>query len=153
MVPANSHRISRVPRYSGYHSHYTQPLYGTITRYGRTFQTSSRFVYNAKCGPITPTMPKHHWFGLFPFRSPLLRESLLFSFPPGTKMFQFSGFFIHGIYPLGNFGFIIPPPNFSWFFTSLFYYTSSHPSNTYIYFSLLSCARGESNPCPDLGRI
>ena len=28
-------------------------------------------------------------FGLFPVRSPLLGESLLFSFPTGTKMFQF----------------------------------------------------------------
>ncbi len=32
------------------------------------------------------------WFGLLPFRSPLLRESFLFSSPPGTKMFQFPGF-------------------------------------------------------------
>ena len=32
-----------------------------------------------------------HEFGLFPFRSPLLGESLLLSFPPGTKMFQFPG--------------------------------------------------------------
>ena len=31
-------------------------------------------------------------FGLFPVRSPLLGESLLFSLPPGTKMFQFPGF-------------------------------------------------------------
>jgi hypothetical protein len=31
-------------------------------------------------------------FGLFPFRSLLLRESRLFSFPPPTKMFQFGGF-------------------------------------------------------------
>ncbi|PAI90093.1 hypothetical protein APW86_13760 (plasmid) [Staphylococcus aureus] len=31
------------------------------------------------------------WFGLFPFRSPLLRESNFLSLPPGTKMFQFSG--------------------------------------------------------------
>ena len=30
------------------------------------------------------------WFGLFPVRSPLLRKSLLLSFPGGTKMFQFS---------------------------------------------------------------
>ena len=30
-----------------------------------------------------------HWFGLFPGRSPLLGESLLFSLPGGTKMFQF----------------------------------------------------------------
>ena len=39
-------------------------------------------------------------FGLFRFRSPLLTESLLFSFPPGTEMFHFPGFasrnyFIH----------------------------------------------------------
>jgi hypothetical protein len=32
------------------------------------------------------------WFGLFRVRSPLLTESLLLSFPPGTEMFQFPGF-------------------------------------------------------------
>ena len=30
------------------------------------------------------------WFGLFPFRSPLLRESIFLSLPLDTKMFQFS---------------------------------------------------------------
>ena len=30
-------------------------------------------------------------FGLIPFRSPLLRESLSLSFPPGTEMFHFPG--------------------------------------------------------------
>ena len=38
-------------------------------------------------------------FGLFPVRSPLLGESLLFSLPGGTKMFQFPPFappFING---------------------------------------------------------
>ena len=34
----------------------------------------------------------HMRFGLFPGRSPLLGESLLFSLPLGTKMFQFPGF-------------------------------------------------------------
>ena len=37
-------------------------------------------------------------FRLFPFRSPLLREcaqNALFSFPPATKMFQFTGLFPH----------------------------------------------------------
>ena len=29
------------------------------------------------------------WFRLFPFRSPLLWESLLFSIPEGTEMFHF----------------------------------------------------------------
>ena len=31
-------------------------------------------------------------FRLLPFRSPLLRESLLLFFPPVTKMFQFTGY-------------------------------------------------------------
>lgn len=30
--------------------------------------------------------------GLFLVRSPLLKESMFLSFPPGTKMFQFPGF-------------------------------------------------------------
>ena len=45
-------------------------------------------------GPTTPIQQRHraitlHRFRLFPFRSPLLRESLLLSFPQGTEMFQF----------------------------------------------------------------
>ena len=40
-------------------------------------------------GPTTPQGPEPLRFGLFPSRSPLLGESLLFSFPAGTKMFQF----------------------------------------------------------------
>ena len=43
-------------------------------------------------GPTTPEGPEPLWFGLLPSRSPLLGESLLFSLPPGTKMFQFPGF-------------------------------------------------------------
>ena len=43
-----------------------------------------------------PTTPRgallHPRFGLFRFRSPLLAESLLFSFPAGTEMFQFPTF-------------------------------------------------------------
>ena len=38
-----------------------------------------------------PQRCKHPWFGLFPVRSPLLGESRLLSFPPGTEMFQFPG--------------------------------------------------------------
>src|SRR5207244_3268094 len=39
-----------------------------------------------------PQACKHAWFGLAPVRSPLLRGSRLLSLPPGTEMFQFSGF-------------------------------------------------------------
>ena len=50
-------------------------------------------VQDIKVHPTTPDMHKAHVrFGLFPGRSPLLGESLLFSLPPGTKMFQFPGF-------------------------------------------------------------
>ena len=43
-------------------------------------------------GPTTPTGPEPCRFGLLPVRSPLLGESLLFSLPAGTKMFQFPAF-------------------------------------------------------------
>ena len=48
-------------------------------------------------GPTTPNWQRHQAltpvrFRLFPFRSPLLRESLLLSFPRGTEMFQFPRF-------------------------------------------------------------
>ena len=48
-------------------------------------------------GPTTPNRQRRQAvpparFGLFPFRSPLLRESLLLSSPRGTEMFQFPRF-------------------------------------------------------------
>src|SRR3954465_730683 len=48
-------------------------------------------------GPTTPNWQRHQAlpparFRLFPFRSPLLRESLLLSSPQGTQMFQFPWF-------------------------------------------------------------
>ena len=52
--------------------------YGAVTRYGRTFQT----VLLISCETT----------GLLRVRSPLLAESRLMSFPPGTEMFQFPGF-------------------------------------------------------------
>lgn len=40
---------------------------------------------------LQPQMVETIWFGLIPVRSPLLRESRLISFPPGTEMFHFPG--------------------------------------------------------------
>ena len=56
---------------------FTYP-YGAITHYGPAFLTGSGFKALAT--------------GLVRVRSPLLAESLLMSFPPGTEMFQFPGF-------------------------------------------------------------
>jgi hypothetical protein len=49
------------------------------------------------CHPLWPAFPDRSGYlsstaGLFRVRSPLLTESLLMSFPPGTEMFQFPGF-------------------------------------------------------------
>jgi hypothetical protein len=42
------------------------------------------FVYDLSTTPETSFR-----FGLFPFRSPLLRKSIFLSLPSGTEMFQF----------------------------------------------------------------
>ncbi len=47
------------------------------------------------CHPYRPAfqlVPLTFTARLVPVRSPLLREYLLISFPPGTEMFQFPGF-------------------------------------------------------------
>ena len=81
-------------------------VYGALTHYGATFQSAStrHQVCNSVKGlaplPSAPTTPGRQGrqaltparFGLFPFRSPLLRESLLLSSPRGTEMFQFPRF-------------------------------------------------------------
>ena len=80
MVHPYSVKISRVPTYL---FACLVPLmcfvYGAFTLCGRPSQT---FLLTYK---INHTR-------LFPVRSPLLRESLLISFPLGTEMFQFPKF-------------------------------------------------------------
>ena len=75
MVPPRSDRITRVPPYS---------------RIGWSLRIRG---YH----PLRPASPDRsacpqRTTGLLRFRSPLLAESLLMSFPPGTEMFQFPGF-------------------------------------------------------------
>ena len=81
-------------------------MYGAVTHCGAPFQNASTThqldnsvldLVLQLSSPTTPTWQRHQAltpcrFGLIPFRSPLLRESLLFSFPRGTEMFQFPRF-------------------------------------------------------------
>ena len=89
MVPADSDGITRVPPYSGYQKkslsfrlqdcHLLRlafPDYSTIIKIGN-------FIY------LVLQPQSKDWFGLFPVRSPLLRESSFLSLPLPTKMFQF----------------------------------------------------------------
>ena len=90
MVHPNSRRISRVPRYLGYTFRGLTPVaYQTITVYGLPFQDNSAkrrlcnsvaTPYRRTMHPITPNVQRtraitYIRFGLFPVRSPLLRES------------------------------------------------------------------------------
>ena len=131
MVPTDSPGISRVPGYSGAGS--------TVNAFSFTGLSPSTaglsnpvhltrcFVTVASCRrtrspvPSTPRTQRRQAitraeFRLIPVRSPLLGESFLLSFLPGTKMFQFpglprSGLCIHpavpghdsqGVSPFGN---------------------------------------------------
>ena len=77
--------------------------YGAVTLYGclfhgipvprffttGAFRTPSATLQHRVRNALRLTRKR---FRLFPFRSPLLRESLLFSLPGVTKMFQFAPF-------------------------------------------------------------
>ena len=81
--------------------------YGAVTLYGRPFQTV-RLILSypsfARSAPCPQAAQRTLWscnpalslriarFRLLRVRSPLLAESRLFSFPPGTKMVHFPGF-------------------------------------------------------------
>ena len=93
MVPPDSDRAPPTPPYSGYRPgwrtfrvrgcHPLRPAFPGVFPYICFFRVAC---------PTTPRAPRRPRFGLFPFRSPLLGESLLFSFPPTTGMFRFVGF-------------------------------------------------------------
>ena len=76
MVPADSRRIPRDPRYSGSRWGSRSGVYRTFTVYGGTFQTLPLGTLLPDRGPTTPTGPEPCRFGLIPVRSPLLGESL-----------------------------------------------------------------------------
>ena len=105
MVPPDSHEIPRVPCYLG-----TRQWHAWLTSTGVSpappghprpfdFTTPQPRPVNSRItpGPTTPRMQHlsaltHTRFGLLRFRSPLLTESQLFSFPTGTEMFHFPAF-------------------------------------------------------------
>ena len=86
--------------------HYNQSFaYGVVTLFDLPFQTIPLLFLFASDSPSTPGVPKHARFGLLRFRSPLPTQSLLFSFPAGTEMFQFPAFaFLNGMIPLQGIG-------------------------------------------------
>ena len=93
MVPAGSRRISRVPRYSGYHQAGSCFAYGSVTLCGLTFQTVPLAITVPRRGPTTPQVHRYTGgLGSSPFARHYWGNHYLFSLPGGTKMFQFPPF-------------------------------------------------------------
>ena len=90
MVPPASHKISRVSWYSGSQATSSRCLLRDCHPLWSRFPTCSNNHSLLSPGPTTPVIPKDSWFGLFPVRSPLLRESRLISSRRATEMFQFT---------------------------------------------------------------
>ena len=106
MVLPDSHGVARAPWYSG-----ARPrsqfgfAYGGVTRSAAPFQMLPlpHWFLTPRCSCRSNRLvlqpPSSNacrlaldGFGLVPVRSPLLGESRLISFPPGTEMVQFPGF-------------------------------------------------------------
>src|SRR5699024_5963484 len=88
MVLPDSDGITRVPPYSGYslallifRLRDCHPTCSAFPCHSTKSLTTYRLSYNPKEQAL--------WFGLFPFRSPLLRKSNFLSLPTGNEMFQF----------------------------------------------------------------
>ena len=90
--PRSSGGISNPP-YSVLRHHPRPFYYGAITLFGALFQGTSFLNGRVDPGPTSPRgCPARIRLALFRFRSPLLTESHLFSFPLPTKMLQFGRF-------------------------------------------------------------
>src|SRR3982751_6945828 len=89
MVPANSCKIPRVPHYSGAKLGSENFRVRDYHALWCAFPHISSNLLDPLCLVPRPQLSKPNWFRLFRFRSPLLAESLLFSFPSGTEMVHF----------------------------------------------------------------
>ena len=93
MVPVDSRRIPRVPRYSGYCYVNRRFAYGAVTRYGRSFQNVLLALIVQSRSPTTPAAHCYvAGLGCSPVARHYWGNHVLFSLPAGTKMFQFPAF-------------------------------------------------------------
>ena len=91
MGPADSDKVTRASPYSGYHKEFVAFRLQGYHLLSLLFPEYSAIlqIFDSMYMVLQPQ--SSDWFGLFPFRSPLLRKSIFLSFPPVTKMFQFTG--------------------------------------------------------------
>ena len=112
MVLADSHRLPLAPWYLGY---FQESIYFHLRDYHPLWcsfpeaSVNKLISYSLDYRWVIQKVPQHllhkgqrlervRWFRLFPFRSPLLRKSLLFSLPGVTEMFHFSPFALRSLW-------------------------------------------------------
>jgi len=88
MGPPDSLGVTRDPRYSGFPLEKSRCQVRDCHPVLSTFPDRSPGAPSPLCGSYNPDLHAGR-FGLVHFRSPLLAESHLISFPTGTEMFQF----------------------------------------------------------------
>ena len=91
MGPVDSDKITRVSSYSGYHKEFVAFRLQGYHLLSLSFPEYLAIlkIFDSVLMVLQPQY--EYWFGLFPFRSPLLGKSIFLSLPPVTKMFQFAG--------------------------------------------------------------
>jgi len=94
--------------------------YGTVTRCGGTFQSTSAGVQGRLCQVLQPRPGMPGRFRLLRVRPPVLKEARFLSLPRGNEMFQFPRFAAYaygfGVRPFGNPGLnarLTAPPGLS----------------------------------------
>ncbi len=110
MVPPDSHRISRVPRYSGYSPRLVYYVYRTITVSGLSFQTIPLLSHLIMQVLQPHSCRNNHGLGLFPFARHYLGNHFCFLFlrvlrcfsSPGLPPLQDSISSIYWVVPFGN---------------------------------------------------
>jgi hypothetical protein len=92
VVPPASHKVSRASWYSGCQSERAPRLPTGLSPsvVGRSSPLGWGCVLLRLVLQPQPVLERTGWFGLFPVRSPLLRESRLISLRRATEMFQFA---------------------------------------------------------------
>ena len=91
MVLPDSHRVSRALWYSGCLQSQIQFRLRAYHPVSEPFPGPSAISTDPIMEVLQPQRDESRWFGLIRVRSPLLTESRLISFPPGTEMFHFPG--------------------------------------------------------------
>ena len=109
-IPGSHHRFRLQGYYPLWRTFPGASANGTICNFPTPMQRGPDCSHNTD--HATPARLTHGRFGLFPFRSPLLRKSWLLSFPEGTEMVHFPSFASNSLFDSGADDTVLPVSGF-----------------------------------------